>query len=104
MKEILEKVARFVELSKEFTTDENQIYEGYQPNGIVFTTNGVNFNYNIVGNTVPKVIQYEIYLEEKLNMTRRYEEYKNLQASLSEYFASVEKLTFSKDENVEGRV
>lgn len=100
MKEIEKSVARFVELSKEFTIDGDEVYEGFETKignspYIIPTTGsgtvyiGVQLQY---GNVPSKVEQYEKALKEKVEKAKRFEEYLELQKTLTEYFNSVNKL------------
>lgn len=114
MKELNKKMARFVELSKEFTTEESDIYEGfeiptyYHNFTVTASSNGTNYIQNNIttspaANAGTKEEQYRKYLDGKIKEVERYNEYKKLQVDLSEYFKSEEKL-YSVDENIERRV
>lgn len=100
MKEILKSVARFVELSREFTIDGDEVYEGFSPlpaYGIYMTSSGSGSSdggYRLVVNppSPTKLEQYETALQEKYEKAKRYEEYLELQKNLSEYFKNLEKL------------
>lgn len=109
MKKILEKVARFVELSKEFSIKESDMYEGFEV--------PINYTYSLMasGNaktsvsslnspeTQGKQEAYYNFLNDKMELVKRWEEYKSLQEDLNNYFKSVDKL-MSEDVNVDGRV
>jgi hypothetical protein len=97
MKKILEKVARFVELSKEFTKYEDEIYEGFQiplSYEYLVSSNTGTINFSNIPNPEygTKQQEYKKFLNEKIEAVDRWEEYKTLQADLSEYFNSVNKL------------
>lgn len=101
MKEILKSVARFVELSKEFTTGSDEVYEGFKPHssGSFSISAGTSYivssdsGYKLQVNPTPtKLEQYEQSLQKKYEKAKRYEEYLELQKALTEYFNSIEKL------------
>lgn len=103
------KIKRFIELSKEFTKDSGEVYEGFKEvsNGWIMgtcitgtnTSNVVGLSsVNYIGNhtnsqiTESKAEQFEKSQLEKINKVKRYEEYLELQTSLSEYYNALEKL------------
>lgn len=106
MKEILKSVARFVELSKEFTVSSDEVYEGF--NGVNIYANEGYVTINSTGSlgvqnptaklhilSTPTLSKVELYgksLQAKCEKAKRYEEYLELQKNLEEYFISINKL------------
>ena len=90
MKEILKNVARFVELSKEFTISDSEAYEGFTSNTINWCTS--RWDSNNINTNLLKVELYEKFLQDKIGRAKRYEEYLELRKNLGEYFNSVDKL------------
>lgn len=96
-KKINEQVQRFVELSFEFTSaDEN--YNDFIPNnGIIFTTNGtmgymtINGQCNF-GKQKSKLEQYEESLLSNIEKAKRYEEFIELRDRLNKYFSSLKEV------------
>ena len=97
------KIKRFIELSREFTKDAEEVYEGFK----VDNTGDMHINGNFsigTGNgyittaqtysqiTDSKAEQFEKSQLEKINKVKRYEEYLELQTSLSEYYNALNKL------------
>lgn len=95
MKEIQKSVARFVELSKEFTTKEKEVYEEFNPLLSYNITGLIASPYSLgMSDTKPKTKseQYKDFLKEKADRVERYEEYLSLQNKLYEYFNAIDKL------------
>ncbi len=91
-----EKIKRFVELSKEFTIEIEEIFE-YQPQNI--TMNYSNFGTLSVNcctqNQVVSKTRLEVLkenAEKEISRAERFEEYLKLQADLSDYYNALEKL------------
>lgn len=95
-KEIQNKVQRFVELSKQFSKSEYDLFP--QNNGMhqfstissgtCYGTINVNSNQNELTRT--EKLQQE--LTAKIQKSKDYDEYLGLQKDLSEYFSAVNKL------------
>ena len=95
-----QKIKRFIELSKEFTLDSDEIYEGFQEmrnNCLTFTgassVTFASYNNDNLTKYPTKVEQFETEQLEKIAKVKRYEEYLELQSSLLEYYTAKEKLT-----------
>lgn len=101
MKEIIKSVSRFVELSREFTTNADEVYEGFEEvrpghfsisAGTSYISGQVQYS-SISFTPLPsKLEQYEQHIQNKYEKAKRYEEYLELQKTLTEYFNSVDKL------------
>ena len=91
-----EKVKRFVELSKEFTINAEEIFE-YQPQNvnISYSTFGTFSTTTCTSSQVVSKTRLEVLkenAEKEISKAERFEEYLKLQADLLEYYKELEKL------------
>lgn len=92
------KIKRFIELSKEFTVKSSEAYGDFNPYVGNITINGGCGTYYTINSEEQskkqptKLEQFEIAQKEKIEKAKRYEEYLELQSSLSEYYTVLEKL------------
>lgn len=98
------KIKRFIELSKEFTKDAKEVYEGFEVlsagylniqgtnNLHICGTGYVSYTASYSSVTESKAERFEKEQLEKINKVKRYEEYLELQTSLSEYYNALNKL------------
>lgn len=98
------KIKRFIELSKEFTKTAEEVYEGFEAFSIGYMHISGTNSFSISGTgdisnngsysqiTESKAEQFEKSQLEKINKVKRYEEYLELQTSLSEYYNALNKL------------
>lgn len=94
---ILKKMARFVELSKEFTIEESDVYEGFQiplSYGYLTASGTGTINFSNIPNPEygTKQQEYKKFLNEKIETVKRWEEYKDLREKLNQYFENLNNL------------
>jgi hypothetical protein len=102
---IIKKVSRYLVLSKEFEKKESDLFEERAVEQSSFTNGGtgcITVGMDYINNTISygnivtesKTRSQVILLEAQLEASRsdRYDEYKKLQSSLSEYFEALEKV------------
>lgn len=95
-----DKIQRFIELSKEFTVSSDKVYENFYPAGNIISissNNTVSFYGSASSQSESikyptKLEQFTAAQEEKVAKAKRYEEYLELQSSLSNYYKAAEKL------------
>ena len=104
-KKLFSKVRRYLVLSKEFEQDADDLFEdrAVEASSMCITTTGTSFsvsNGSFITNTTSNITteaktRAEVILEKaqsEANRSDRYDEYKKLQETLSEYFQIIEKL------------
>lgn len=95
-----EKLQKFVELRKEFTVESSKVYESFNTNSIftgstTIVSGGCFTSINSLSQTTKepsKLKQLAIAQKERVEKARRYEEYLELQTSLSNYFPALNRL------------
>ncbi len=99
MEKLNEKLQRFLELSKEFTVGSREVYGDFNQN-IGFTSIGSGFNGTLymaeaaqtIKKEPTKLEQFEIAQKEKIEKAKRFEEYRELQTDLSNYYSALNKI------------
>ena len=104
-KKLFSKVRRYLVLSKEFEQDADDLFEdrAVEASSMCITTTGTSFsvsNGSFITNTTSNITteaktRAEVILEKaqsEANRSDRFDEYKSLQNTLSEYFQIIEKL------------
>ena len=104
-KKLFSKVRRYLVLSKEFEQDADDLFEdrAVEASSMCITTTGTSFsvsNGSFISDTTNNITteaktRAEVILEKaqsEANRSDRFDEYKSLQNTLSEYFQIIEKL------------
>tara|TARA_R110000751_G_scaffold19604_3_gene58480 strand:+ start:294 stop:617 length:324 start_codon:yes stop_codon:yes gene_type:complete len=104
-KKLFSKVRRYLVLSKEFEQDADDLFEdrAVEASSMYITTTGTSLsvsNGSFITNTTSNITteaktRAEVILEKaqsEANRSDRFDEYKSLQNTLSEYFQIIEKL------------
>ena len=106
-KKLINKVSRYIVLSKEFEQDVNDLFEdrAVDTQLMVITTTGTSLHINGSGSFIPNTTnnitieaktRAEVILEKaqsEADRSDRYDEYKKLQKNLSKYFETIKELT-----------
>jgi hypothetical protein len=106
-KKLINKVSRYIVLSKEFEQDVNDLFEdrAVDTQSMVITTTGTSLHINGSGSfitnttnniTIEAKTRAEVILEKaqsEADRSDRYDEYKKLQKNLSKYFETIKELT-----------
>ena len=92
---VQEKVKRFVELSREFTVEEKEVFGDVKVTNSLFMGymhNSISINHYDLQIQPSRLEVFEKQLNEKAEKARRFEEYITLQNDLGAYFRSLDKL------------
>mgnify|MGYP003625082300 FL=1 len=105
-KKLINKVSRYIVLSKEFEQDVNDLFEdrAVDASSMCITTTGTSFSVSggsVFTNTTNNITteaktRAEVILEKaqsEADRSDRYDEYKKLQKNFSKYFETIKELT-----------